>query len=188
MSKRLAQKSSLSLFCFISILSIRIVHSGGEGCPSSGTWAFSNDSSSSDICVKCVDMFDNSVYVGSSCFVDVSVSWEDAKNFCESNQMLLLRVLSTAIEFSIFQTAKEIYGTYTGQKIWLNARKNNEGIWISYENSTETVLREYSRLLWMDQDSQAAGDCLMITNQAGPFRFSGNSCFDQAPFICSYMK
>jgi Lectin C-type domain len=101
--------------------------------------------------------------------------------------MFLFRIMNTLGEMILLRTAGEIYGQSTNQSLWINARKNTlTGSWISYENKTQTIIREYLRLLWQDKPAQTAGDCLSITNRLGPFKLTGYNCTELAPFVCSY--
>lgn len=139
------------------------------------------------ICLMSYDIFENLKYVKSHCLVNELATWEDAKSICESNNMYLMRIRKTSEEYSVISSAEEVYGNSTGQNIWINARKNSKRKWISYENTTTTIMREYARLLWLDKAFQTAGDCMIITNRAGSFRFSGHPCSELAPFFCSYV-
>lgn len=144
--------------------------------------------SPSDICSRRYDIFDNKTYIRSSCFMSLNTTWNNAKSTCESNGMFLFRITNTLVEYSITRSAAEIYGQSPLQNIWVNAKKDANGNWISYENTNTTTMSEFARLLWVDKASQSLGDCMAITNRNGPFRVTGYPCTELAPFVCSYIN
>lgn len=139
-----------------------------------------------DFCVRRLDIFDGLIYQGSACFVNLTRTWQEAMNYCESKGMFFYRIVNTLLQLTLFQAAESVYGQFSNQSVWINTKKNATGSWISYENTNQTILREFARLTWVDRNAQTAGDCMAITNRQGPFRVTGANCSEAYPFVCSF--
>lgn len=140
-------------------------------------------------CNTYVDIYDSAKrYQGSSCFLGISASWSDAKLICEANNMYLTKILNTAIQNSIFDTATKIHGTKQLTSIWINTQKDETGSWWSYEGSYKYKLMAPARLGWANTAAQQLGNCMMLTNQNGNFRLSSADCDLKNPFICSFNR
>lgn len=161
---------------FLTILSKR-VHAGGSAL------------SYLSFCHKFFDIFDaQSVYQGSSCFMDLQVSWMDARTICEANNMFLLKILNTAVQNSLFASSASLYGSNPLKSIWINTQKDASGNWISYQGNFTYRMLTPARLPWVNVAAQSLGPCMTITNQIGPFRVSSADCGQKFSFICSFNR
>ncbi|KAG5668124.1 hypothetical protein PVAND_016077 [Polypedilum vanderplanki] len=140
-------------------------------------------------CNSFYDIFDASgKYQGTSCFLNIAATWNDAKAICEANHMYLLKVLNTAVQTNILNSAASIYGTKPVQNIWINAAKDSVGIWYSYDGSYSYKMLSSGRLSWVDSSASKIGNCMTITNQIGPYKVSSNNCNQKLPFICTFNR
>lgn len=175
------------IIVFLVVSALKIVSSGGPQLISLPSNVFT-ENRPQKLCLFTVDFVELNVYQGSACFVDHYSTWDDAFKFCKDAGMELQVIANNLQLYTLMQTADKIYGQSSSDFLWVNAKKNTDNYWIAYNGGVEKIMREYYRLLWADKSAQTAGDCLSLTNYAGPFRAAGKDCKALAQFICSYDK
>lgn len=173
------------IFVFLVVPLMEIVFSGG---PSSRYGVYST--TTDNFCITTIDFVEEAVYQGSACFVDLYLTWNEAFEFCGQEEMQLLIVTNNLRLNVLLQTAEKIYGQRIGETefLWVNAKRNSDNFWISYDNQTERIMRDYFRLQWASRAAQTSGDCLSLSNLVGPFKAAANNCEEIAPFLCFYKK
>lgn len=120
------------------------------------------------------------VYNKSICFVNHSLSYDDSRNFCQSNEMELFTIRSSDQYTAVIKYASQKFSTKVGNFYWINGEKVDEKWKISEEIDliTEAIPREAS----------GTAKCLSIAGETVNLFTQANECDKNSNgFFCEYV-